>query len=137
MITGFVSFLISQFKHYKDHVNNINVSGLDCELFDSYTTRTPVCLAQFSSPTKHACHLLARPPSITGLAGNALSSVSTTRAFPAVNTTNQASSLKLNFALGSSPITEEFSFQDVQNSSFWVHKDLHEFLLLSSYLQIS
>lgn len=55
------------------------------------------------------------------------SQVSVPRAFPAVNNMNQASSLKLNFALGSSPITEEFSFQAVQNSSFLIHKDLHEF----------
>lgn len=65
------------------------------------------------------------------------SQVSVPWVFPAVNKINQAKSLKLNFVLGSSPITKEFSFQAVQNSPFLIHKDLHEFLLLSSYLQIS
>lgn len=54
----------------------------------------------FFAPTKQACHLLARPPSVMGLAGNALSSVCTEWAFSVLNAAHQTSGLKSDFPLG-------------------------------------
>lgn len=102
---------------YKDHVNNVNISSLGCELFDSYSTRTPVCLAQFSHKTRLPSS--GQATKHQGLPGNALS---TTPAFPAVNTATQASSLKWNFALESPPIKKNFTFKLCKIHLSWFTK---------------
>lgn len=89
--------VILQLKYYKENETNANVSSPDREL---WTYSHLAVRDTFFAPTKQACHLLARPPSVMGLAGNALSSVCTEWAFSVLNAAHQTSGLKSDFPLG-------------------------------------
>lgn len=121
---------------YQDNENNANVSSLDCELFYPYN-QNPHLFAR--SPPSHKTRLPSSGQATKhlGLAGNALWSGRTGWAFLVVTQASKQVEIKFCCWMWSSSITEELSFQAVQNSSLLIRKDLQEFCLSSSYLQIS